>query len=92
MKKDRNCNAQYPVYNMGMMGGMPMAPIMPIPNQMPYQPNQMFYPTQTNYQTDNEQQAINFTAQLNNLEKRVSTLEGIINSNNSYNTSNYQMM
>ncbi len=91
MKKDRNCNGQYPVYNMGMMGGMPVAPIMPIPNQMPYQPNQMYYPT-TNYQTDNDQQNSNVIAQLNNLEKRVSTLEGIINSNNSYNTSNYQMM
>ncbi len=89
MKKDRNCNGQYPVYNMGMMGGMPIAPIMPIPNQMPYQSNQMYYPTQTNFQNDNQE---NFMAQLSNLEKRVSTLEGIINSNNSYNTSNYQMM
>ena len=51
----------------------------------------MYYPT-TNYQTDNDQQNSNVIAQLNNLEKRVSTLEGIINSNNSYNTSNYQMM
>ena len=84
MKKDRDCGMQY-------MGAMPMMPMMPIPNQMPCQmnyqmPNQMNY-QMPNYQTNNNE-LIN---QITNLEKRVSSLENMMN-NNPYNNSNYQMM
>lgn len=75
MKKDRDCGMQYSMY-----GQMPM---MPMPYQMPYQMNQQT----PNYQNVNN----DFVAQLNNLEKRVSALETIVN-NNPYNNSNYQMM
>ena len=76
MKKDRECGMQY-------IGSMPM---MPIPNQMPnYQmPNYQM----PNYQTPTQHNDI--LAQLNNLEKRVSVLENMMNNN--YNNSNYQMM
>lgn len=79
MKKDRDCGMQY-------MGSMPMMPMMPIPNQMPnYQmPNYQM----PNYQTPTQHNDI--LAQLNNLEKRVSVLENMMNNN--YNNSNYQMM
>ena len=76
MKKDRNCGMPYPTYN--MQGQMPM---MPIPYQMPCQ-----MPYQSN---DNQNDMI---TQLNNLEKRISVLENILNSNNHYNNTNYQMM
>ena len=78
MKKDRDCGMQY-------MGAMPMMPMMPIPNQMPYQ-----MPYQSNQQTPNYQNN-DFISQINNLEKRISALEAIVN-NNPYNNSNYQMM
>ncbi len=82
MKKDRNCGGNMPIYNMGQF---PVMPLMPIPNT-PYQ--NMNYQNM-NYQTDNQSDIM---TRISNLEKRVNTLEGIINSNNSYNTSNYQMM
>lgn len=77
MKKDRDCGMQY-------MGAMPM---MPIPNQMPnYQmPNYQM----SNYQMPNQNNDI--VNQLNNLEKRISVLENMMNNNN-YNNTNYQMM
>ena len=80
MKKDRDCGMQY-------MGAMPMMPMMPIPNQMPnYQMPNYQVP---NYQTSNQtNELIN---QIINLEKRVSTLENLVN-NTPYNNSNYQMM
>ena len=75
MKKDRDCGMQY-------MGAMPMMPMMPIPNQMPnYQ--------MPNYQMPNQNNDI--VNQLNNLEKRISVLENMMNNNN-YNNTNYQMM
>lgn len=75
MKKERDCGMQY-------MGAMPMMPMMPIPNQMPnYQ--------MPNYQTSN--QTNDLINQIINLEKRVSTLENLVN-NTPYNNSNYQMM
>ena len=86
MKKDRNCGT--PMYNMGMTGQFPVMPLMPIPN-MPYQNQTMSYQNM-NYQGQTDNQDI--LSRLANLEKRISTLVGIINSNNSYNTSNYQMM
>ncbi len=80
MKKERDCGMQY-------MGAMPMMPMMPIPNQMPnYQMPNYQVP---NYQTSNQtNELIN---QIINLEKRVSTLENLVN-NTPYNNSNYQMM
>lgn len=75
MKKDRDCGMQY-------MGAMPMMPMMPIPNQMSnYQ--------MPNYQMPNQNNDI--INQLNNLEKRISVLENMMNNNN-YNNTNYQMM
>ena len=64
-----------------------MMPMMPIPNQMPnYQMPNYQVP---NYQTSNQtNELIN---QIINLEKRVSTLENLVN-NTPYNNSNYQMM
>ncbi len=80
MKKDRDCGMQY-------MGAMPMMPMMPIPNQMPnYQMSNYQMP---NYQMNNQSNDI--INQLNNLEKRISVLENMMNNNN-YNNSNYQMM
>ena len=87
MKKDRNCGGT-PMYNMGMTGQFPVMPLMPIPNVIPYQNQTMSYPNM-NYTGDNQTDII---TKLSNLEKRVSTLEGIISSGSSYNTSNYQMM
>lgn len=80
MKKDRDCGMQY-------MGAMPMMPMMPIPNQMSnYQmPNYQM----SNYQMPNQNNDI--INQLNNLEKRISVLENMMNNNN-YNNTNYQMM
>ena len=80
MKKDRDCGMQY-------MGAMPMMPMMPIPNQMSnYQmPNYQM----SNYQMPNQNNDI--VNQLNNLEKRISVLENMMNNNN-YNNTNYQMM
>lgn len=84
MKQDRNCGG-VPMYNMGITGQFPVMPLMPIPNNIPYQ--------NMNYQNTNYQNQDNdLLNRINNLEKRISTIEGIINSNNSYNTSNYQMM
>lgn len=80
MKKDRDCGMQY-------MGAMPMMPMMPIPNQMPYY--QMPNYQMPNYQMPNQNNDI--VNQLNNLEKRISVLENMMNSNN-YNNTNYQMM
>ena len=90
MKKDRNCGGISPIYNMGMQGQFPVMPLMPIPNTMPYQSQAMPFQNM-NYQTQSDSQS-DILARISNLEKRINTLEGIINSNNSYNTSNYQMM
>ena len=90
MKKDRNCGATpYPVYPMGNQG-VPMVPIMP--NQMA--PNQMMMPNQMpmNYNGNIEQQLNSLSTQVTNLERRVSSLEGLIGSSTNYNNSNFQMM
>ena len=81
MKKDRDCGMQYSMYS--------QMPMMPIPNQMPFQqmPSQMPYQQMPN-QTMNQ----DWMNQITNLEKRVTTLENLVNSNNSYNNANYQMM
>lgn len=100
MKKDRNCGANmYPIYPMatpqmivpGIAPGMMPQQIMP--NQMnPVMPNQTSQNTQQIYSTGSiEQQVNNMANQLSNLERRVSTLEGLVG-NTSYNTSNFQMM
>lgn len=88
MKKDRNCGGMTPMYNMA--GQFPVMPLMPVPNPMPYQSQAMPFQNM-NYQTSSDNQA-DILTRISNFEKRLSTLEGIINSNNSYNTSNYQMM
>lgn len=96
MKKDRNCNCNsgFPAY--GVQNQM-----MPYQGMMPNQmmmPNQgMMLPTQNmSYnQVGIEQQLNSLSNQVSNLERRVNTLENLIGNtglNNSYNTSNFQMM
>ena len=80
MKKDRDCGMQYSMYSQ-----MPMMPMMPIPNQMPYQ--QIPY-----QQIPNQNMNQDWMSQITNLEKRVTALENLVNANNHYNNSNYQMM
>lgn len=101
MKKDRNCGANvaynpvYPTYPT-MIGGPAMPGIMPgIPNTMPM-------PTMPNYNMisqdySNTESLSNINSQINNLERRVTRLENMLNNsstsyNTKYNASNYQMM
>ena len=102
MKKERNCgcggnNYPYPVYPTypGMMPyqGIPIIPNMnPVMNQG--MPNNIMMPTASNGNLNNDYS--NLINQVNTLERRVSRLEGIINSNNTvtpkYNDSNYYMV
>jgi len=104
MKKDRNCGAvPYPIYQQPMMpnmiGPMPQPNMMMQPNMvqgMPMmQPNMIQgMPSSTNTGSL-EQQVNSLTAQVNNLEKRVVALEGLVgtpNYNSNYNNSNFQMI
>lgn len=109
MKKDRNCGAQpYPVPMMnnyqgaipvpmmqpgiqpimqpGIMGGVPMMPGM--------YPNAQSGVTSNNTGSMN-QMVSSLQSQVKDLERRVTTLENVMNGSNyssNYNTSNYQMM
>ena len=108
MKKDRNCGcggnqAPYPVYPtypgmMPMNQGMPMMNqgVMPIMNQG--MPNNIMMPTvpNTNTMTSMNSDYTTLSNQVNNLERRVSRLESMINSSSNitpkYNDSNYYMV
>ena len=81
MRKERNCNGMYPMYQGGMM------PMMPTPAPIgPYIPQNNNIDMQLN----------NIQEQINNLDQRVTKLEnGKINTttyNNKYNDSNYYML
>lgn len=92
MKKDRNCGANmYPVYPMPQM--MPQQMMQPQMMQNQMMPQQMVMPqnNQTYISGSLDQQVNSMANQLNNLERRVSTLEGLVGTNN-YNNSNFQMM
>lgn len=109
MKKERNCGCggsqvPYPVYPTypGMMPmnqgiGMPQG-VMPIMNQGMGMPNNIMIPTVPNTNTmpsmNNDYSAL--VNQVNNLERRVSRLESMMNSSNNmnpkYNDSNYYMV
>lgn len=94
MKKDRDCNygSPYPIYpayqGMPYMQNMPM--MGPVPFNFSNQNSMMNSSMNTTDQTFN-----NLQEQINLLDKRVTNLESMINSNNmsnSYSSSNYQMM
>lgn len=85
MKKDRNCGVPYPVY--------------PPYQGIPYMPNMMgpFYDNGMNNSTVNSNQTIsNLQEQVNLLDRRVTNLETMLNSNNNvgsnYSSTTYQMM
>lgn len=94
MKKDRNCNSNYPVYPtypMNMMPGVPPMGGMMYPFDAP---NTYNYTTNYN-QTGStlEQQVASLNNQISNLERRISNLENLVgNNSNKYNTSNFQML
>ena len=102
LKKDRNCECNYPVYptypGMVPMMNQGIQPMMP--NQGMYSnmvmPNNIGMPTvpNTNTMIGNDYQSL--MNQVNNLERRVSRLENMMNSNNNmtpkYNESNYYMV
>ena len=107
MKKDRNCGCggnsnPYPVYPtypgvMPIMNqGMPIIPnINPMMNQG--MPNNIMMPTvQSSSMNNFNNEYSNLTTQVNNLERRVTRLEGIVNSGTTvtpkYNDSNYYMV
>lgn len=88
MKKDRNCGVPYPIYQ--PYQGMPYMPNMmgPVPFDTGMSMN-----TTTNSSTD--QSINNLQEQITLLNKRVTNLETMLNSNNNvsqYSSSNYQMM
>ena len=86
MKKDRNCGASmYPVYPVMQQPQVMPIGMVSIPQQ---QTNMQSYP---NYQGSIETQINNMSRQLSNLERRGSTLEGLVG-NTGYNNSNFQMM
>ncbi len=95
----------YPMYgnmnNMGMMPGMPTpAPVMPMQSGMPMQggmpmstQTSMMPMQNTNYGSGDSNNSL--TVQVNNLEKRVARLEGMMSSNSttpSYSESNFYMV
>lgn len=95
----------YPMYgnmnNMGMMPGMPTpAPVMPMQSGMPMQggmpmstQTSMIPMQNTNYGSGDSNSSL--TVQVNNLEKRVARLEGMMSSNSttpSYSESNFYMV
>ena len=103
MKKERNCGATpypvYPAYPMMPMMNQGMTPMMG-QNMMSNQvmPNNIMMPTVPN---NNNMSGMNvdystLVSQVNNLERRVSRLESMMNSSNNmtpkYNESNYYMV
>ncbi len=100
MKKDRNCGmAPYPIYPMpasNMMMGMPMgAPMgapMGMPMGMPSGCGGAMPATPSSQSFMQMQDNKDLSAQVANLEKRVSALENMVGTNSNYNTSNFQMM
>lgn len=100
MKKDRNCSQMpYPVYNQGM-GMMPAPGPMMNPNVAPMMnPNMapMMSPNMAPMMSSSGYSSFDTNSieqRLNNLEKRVSTLEGnnSVSFTNKYNDGNYHMM
>lgn len=90
MKKDRNCGVPYPIYQ--PYQGIPYMPNMmgPVPFDTGM-PN-MNMPTST---STSDQSINNLQEQITLLNKRVTNLETMLNSNNNvsqYSSSNYQMM
>ena len=93
MKKDRNCNSNYPVYPtypINMMPGIPPMGGMPVFDS----PNTYNYTTNYNQGGSSlEQQVASLNSQVSSLERRVSSLENLVGSNSGkYNTSNFQML
>ena len=108
MKKERNCGCggnQYPVYpqypavmpiNQGMMNpNMMYNQGYPMVNQGIGMPNNIAMPTSPSINNMNTDYST-LANQVNNLERRVSRLESMINSNNTmtpkYSESNYYMV
>ena len=107
MKKERNCGcggnqAPYPVYptypgmipmNQGMINPMNQGMGQMIPNQVGM-PNNIMMPTVSNMNSSNDYSAL--LNQVNNLERRVSRLENMMNSSSNmtpkYSESNYYMV
>ena len=94
MKKDRNCGSPYPIYP--AYQGMPYMPNMPMMGPVPFGsmteqvPNTGGSTSSTTNQTFN-----NLQEQINLLDKRITNLESMMNTNtmtNQYSSSNYQMM
>ncbi len=101
MKKDRNCGMNpYPIYQPYPQVGPMMNPGMVAPNMMPpimapgnvQMAPQYTMPTQDSVSSNTiEQQMAQMQRQINNLDARVSKLEGSINTMNgsSFNSTQY---
>lgn len=96
MKKDRNCGVPYPVYP--PYQGIPYMPNMNmqnmgIPSAVPF--NVGMSSTATTSGSSTDQNIQNLQEQITLLDKRVTNLETMLNSQNNisqYSSSNYQMM
>ena len=96
MKKDRNCGVPYPVYP--PYQGIPYMPNMNMPNMgmtgaVPF--NVGMPSTTTTSSSSTDQNIQNLQEQITLLDKRVTNLETMLNSQNNisqYSSSNYQMM
>ena len=94
MKKDRNCGVPYPVYP--PYQGVPYMPNMSnmdIPSAVPFNMGMSSPTTASSSSTDQNIQ--NLQEQITLLDKRVTNLETMLNSQNNisqYSSSNYQMM
>lgn len=89
MKKDRNCGVPYPIYQ--PYQGMPYMPNMMGP--VPFDTGMPNMNMSTS--TSSDQSINNLQEQITLLNKRVTNLETMLNSNNNvsqYSSSNYQMM
>ena len=99
MKKDRNCGVPYPVYPpyqaTPYMPGMSM-PGMGMPNMgMSSMGAVPFNAGTSNQNTMSDQMIQNLQEQITLLDKRVTNLETMLNTQNNisqYSSSNYQMM
>ena len=99
MKKDRNCGVPYPVYPPNQatpyMPGMSM-PGMGMPNMgMSSMGAVPFNAGTSNQNTMSDQMIQNLQEQITLLDKRVTNLETMLNTQNNisqYSSSNYQMM
>ena len=112
LKKERNCGCggnQYPAYptypnvmpmNQGMINPMMNQNMMynqgfPMTNQGMAMPNNIVMPTSPSINTMNTDYST-LANQVNNLERRVSRIEGILNNSNTmtpkYSESNYYMV